>query len=777
MKTLLQKITTLSLIVGLGFGQFGILGVGQTYAYYSDVEEAGDNLFKAGEIDFELNASDFLPEYENISFSQEGILTKEVEILPGESNPFKYAVSTSEISGDLDFCDALSLKVETAGTEMYDGLLSGFLSSATTTLDLWKFDIGIGSPNFQNKICDFDIEFNGSQTRHNLQLGEGYSDIEKEENTVASWGLRINKVYYDVGAEKGSEGENEWVEIYNQTDVSLDISGWEICDNNSCDVIPVSDTIPAEGFAVITASSTTWGLWYVPDEIVKIVLDDGTIGNGLANGSDMLVLKRPDGVIIDQMNWGNPDEGWNNYNENLWNPGIVTVGDGELIGRSPNGYDNGYDTNQISDFKKFGLPEVELIYPVQDNPEAWYWTYDYDIEWSATNPNGDDEDLLIDLFYIKDINKDSVINEGDTTHTIVENTENDGLFNWTVPSDFDGHIWVKIVATGLENPMLNDDMISGRIYDPIPPVYLAPPDEGLVDLETIDTEAPVITILGNNPAYIEIDSTYVDMGATVTDNVNDNLGIAFEGAVDPAVEGFYKITYTSTDQAGNIGTAVRTIIVGDPEIPVEEIVVEVVAEEKVEEIVEKAEEEEVVEELEILETENSGDDVDPISEIEEAKIEGIIDDEIGVVPEDEGAGDDGEEGEEDPEEINLETGFPSEMLDLTATSTLLMRLFAPKHSTSTPIIIPDFADFDFGTTSSTTSFATSSQEIIIVEGETPVVEDEIAEEEIKLEEKIEDTPIPEIVDGDEETKEDEVIEEEIREEEIVADVVEEIATN
>ncbi|MBY0539756.1 DUF5011 domain-containing protein, partial [Patescibacteria group bacterium] len=84
-----------------------------------------------------------------------------------------------------------------------------------------------------------------------------------------------------------------------------------------------------------------------------------------------------------------------------------------------------------------------------------------------------------------------------------------------------------------------------------------------------DTEAPVITILGNNPAYIYIGDSYADLGATVTDNVDQNLGIVFfvndvevtQVEIDTAVVGEQTVRYQSTDQAGNVGTATRTVIV------------------------------------------------------------------------------------------------------------------------------------------------------------------------------------------------------------------------
>lgn len=81
-----------------------------------------------------------------------------------------------------------------------------------------------------------------------------------------------------------------------------------------------------------------------------------------------------------------------------------------------------------------------------------------------------------------------------------------------------------------------------------------------------DYSAPIITLSGNNPALIPQGSTYADLGAIVSDNVNENLGYQTEGEVDTETLGEYTITYTAADQAGNVGTAERTVIVYDPEV-------------------------------------------------------------------------------------------------------------------------------------------------------------------------------------------------------------------
>ncbi len=95
---------------------------------------------------------------------------------------------------------------------------------------------------------------------------------------------------------------------------------------------------------------------------------------------------------------------------------------------------------------------------------------------------------------------------------------------------------------------------------------------------TSDTEAPVITISGNNPATIDIGASYVDLGATVTDNVDQNLGytVSLDGgaptdisqlSLDTSIVGEHSILFSATDLSGNTGTATRTVIVASSTTP------------------------------------------------------------------------------------------------------------------------------------------------------------------------------------------------------------------
>ncbi|MBI5002022.1 DUF5011 domain-containing protein [Candidatus Woesearchaeota archaeon] len=95
-------------------------------------------------------------------------------------------------------------------------------------------------------------------------------------------------------------------------------------------------------------------------------------------------------------------------------------------------------------------------------------------------------------------------------------------------------------------------------------------DEESDILEVIDAEAPVITMLGNDPETVEAATTYTDAGATAEDNVDGDLtaDIITVNLVDTSAVGVYEVRYNVTDSAGNMANETRIVIVEDTTAPV-----------------------------------------------------------------------------------------------------------------------------------------------------------------------------------------------------------------
>ncbi|MCP6727552.1 MAG: DUF5011 domain-containing protein [Patescibacteria group bacterium] len=88
---------------------------------------------------------------------------------------------------------------------------------------------------------------------------------------------------------------------------------------------------------------------------------------------------------------------------------------------------------------------------------------------------------------------------------------------------------------------------------------------------TWDTTAPVITILGNDPETVEVDTIYADASATALDNIDGDVTLSIItniSAVDTSTLGSYDVTYTVTDSAGNQAIDIRTVNIVDTTVPV-----------------------------------------------------------------------------------------------------------------------------------------------------------------------------------------------------------------
>ncbi len=81
-----------------------------------------------------------------------------------------------------------------------------------------------------------------------------------------------------------------------------------------------------------------------------------------------------------------------------------------------------------------------------------------------------------------------------------------------------------------------------------------------------DTTPPVITILGDNPQTVCVDTVpgaqYVDPGATAYDDVDGDVSssvVVTENTVNIAVEGQYSVKYRANDKSGNFIEAQRIV--------------------------------------------------------------------------------------------------------------------------------------------------------------------------------------------------------------------------
>jgi hypothetical protein len=83
-----------------------------------------------------------------------------------------------------------------------------------------------------------------------------------------------------------------------------------------------------------------------------------------------------------------------------------------------------------------------------------------------------------------------------------------------------------------------------------------------------DTTPPTLTVLGDDPLTNECHTSFVDPGATATDNCSGVLSLITNSTVNPNAAGSYTIQYIATDAAGNSTTNTRVVQVVDTTPPV-----------------------------------------------------------------------------------------------------------------------------------------------------------------------------------------------------------------
>lgn len=163
----------------------------------------------------------------------------------------------------------------------------------------------------------------------------------------------ISEVHYDVDAAHGvnvGNDNNEWVELYNGSAETVDLSGWKLADNSpSGDTLPEDTFLPAGAFLIVTATSSTASFWPdLPGDVAVIVLG-GQIGNGLAAGGDVVFLRNAEDTTVDAVSWGT--------NTDAFTPSVAVAPKGHSTARTS----LATDTDSAVDWEEREIPSPGLV--------------------------------------------------------------------------------------------------------------------------------------------------------------------------------------------------------------------------------------------------------------------------------------------------------------------------------------------------------------------------------------------------------------------------------
>lgn len=126
----------------------------------------------------------------------------------------------------------------------------------------------------------------------------------------------------------------------------------------------------------------------------------------------------------------------------------------------------------------------------------------------------------------------------------------------TATDDKDGTVAVTVKSNNVDTTKVGTYQV---VYEAKDSTNLTTTATRTVKVVAPDTEKPVITVKGSNPATVQKGAVYTDAGATATDNVDGTVAVTASGTVNTATVGAYTITYTAKDAAGNTATATRTV--------------------------------------------------------------------------------------------------------------------------------------------------------------------------------------------------------------------------
>lgn len=111
-----------------------------------------------------------------------------------------------------------------------------------------------------------------------------------------------------------SDTTHEWIELYNNGNSSINLSGWKLVDNYATDeIMPANSTtpvlVPPHTFVLITDQDTSISLpSNNTSSVIHFMVDDNSICNGLGNSDDYLLLLNENDAIIDCVEWGTDSE-------------------------------------------------------------------------------------------------------------------------------------------------------------------------------------------------------------------------------------------------------------------------------------------------------------------------------------------------------------------------------------------------------------------------------------------------------------------------------------
>jgi hypothetical protein len=175
---------------------------------------------------------------------------------------------------------------------------SGELRIDNTLIHTWSSPSGVAT---------YSLNTNGyTDGIHTLKVtgitaSDSYID-EVDFNIInaADWKVLISEVRFDAA----TEPDGEYFEIFNAFGFNVDVSGWTITDNEAIVLIPADTIIASEDMLIFARDQATFVSEMATFGITTVTPDFTYTGILLGNTGDELIIKDPEGNLLDACVWG-----------------------------------------------------------------------------------------------------------------------------------------------------------------------------------------------------------------------------------------------------------------------------------------------------------------------------------------------------------------------------------------------------------------------------------------------------------------------------------------
>lgn len=194
-----------------------------------------------------------------------------------------------------------------------------------------------------------------------------------------------------------------------------------------------------------------------------------------------------------------------------------------------------------------------------DNSIAGTYTITYTVTDSNSNVGSATRDVVV-----RELGTDATLSELSASQGVLTPVFDSGIVSYTTIVPFGTTANPDTYATTTDS---NATFVITQVSDITSPIVAnrtstieVTAEDGIVTktytivftvADAPDTEAPVITLVGDASVNVVEDESYTEAGATVSDNIDSGLVAVITGSVDTNVVGTYTIRYNAADTAGN----------------------------------------------------------------------------------------------------------------------------------------------------------------------------------------------------------------------------------